>query len=170
VGPTRQLLLQPHLHRVAVLLGPAYAGEACPDKSALLTISMRDWRLASAGMSCIAVRDDDRDQFSAYRQCERRTHPDISLRRDNGILNSDIVAFAVTGWPRLAIAELAARVDEMEDAANDELSGMRIDHLRVEQIVESHSEPDFDRRSFELGSGSYLLMSVRCPDIWAAGI
>jgi hypothetical protein len=154
----------------AILLGPAHAGKACPDNIALLTISMREWRLASAGMSCIAVRHEGRDQFSTYRQCERRTPPEISLRRDNGILNSDIVAFDVTGWPRQAIAELAARVDETEDAANDDLSGMRIGYLRVKQIMEGDGEPDFGRRSFDLGSGSYLLMSVRCPDIWAAGI
>jgi hypothetical protein len=152
------------------LPGPTHAEKACPDNSALLSISLGDWRFARAGMMCIATGHEGRDQLPAFRRCEKRPHPGISLRRNSGILNSDIIAFDVTGWPRQAIAELAARVDEMEDPLNDDFSTVRIDHRRVRRIVESDDEPDIDRRSFDLGSGSYLLMSVRCPDIRAAGI
>ncbi len=85
----------------------------------------------------------------------------MSLRRDSSILNPDTMAFDVTGWPRQAIVELAARIGAMEDPLSDDFAAVTIGPLQVRRINENETESALGRCSVDLNSAGYLLIKVR---------
>jgi len=84
----------------------------------------------------------------------------LCLRTGPSILNRNVLPFDVTSWPRRAIAELAARVQNMKDPLNREFSKASIEGLKVHRIEEADDQETLSSPTFEFYSGCYLLMIV----------
>lgn len=139
-----------------------YAETHYIDDGALLAISSDHGRVV-AGMMCYAADSvyDTRDVPRCLRAEARRGY--MCRRLNSNILNSDILAFDVTSWPREAISELANRLRRLDDPMNYDFTKAKVAGFPLRRIEESWEDAIFKDPVFELSSGCYLLMKVAPP-------
>lgn len=145
--------------------GGLFAGTSNPHaddgNTVLLAISLNHGRPA-AGMMCNGTELKTADSVGNPPRSKRieASASRISRRSSASILNPDVLAFDVTQWPRAAIAELASRLNLMDDPVNDDFSRVTVAERRVRRIEEAQGEDDLASPVFEFSFGCYLLMKA----------
>jgi len=141
-----------------------YAETHYIDDGALLAISSDKGRVV-AGMMCYATGSvyDTRDLPRCLKAEARRGY--MCRRLNSTILNSDILAFDVTSWPREAISELANKLRHLEDPMNYDFTKAKVAGLPLRRMDESREDSIFAESVFEFSSGCYLLMKVASPPV-----
>lgn len=129
--------------------------------TALLAISFNHGRPV-AGMMCNGTDIRAVDSAGNPPRSERIETSGSGMCRRSGasILNPDVLAFDVTQWPRNAIAELASRLNLMDDPLNHDFSRVTVAERSVRRIDETQGEDSLASPVFEFSFGCYLLMKV----------
>ncbi|WP_162914225.1 hypothetical protein [Taklimakanibacter lacteus] len=132
--------------------------------TALLAISFDDGRV-TAGMMCNSTGLGNADPAGVPPVCRKFEEPGARAcqRSSSSILNPDILAFDVTRWPRHAVAELANRLQLMDDPLNYDFSRVTLAGWKVRRIMENRGQDGLAPLVFEFSSGSYLLMKAPGP-------
>lgn len=151
------------LTTIALLMGFSGLG-AEENNTALLAISLHEGHV-TAGMMCNGTEFGDVDHpGNPPPPMSRKLAPNgaMCLRSSASILNPDVLAFDVTLWPRQAIADLASRLQLMDDPLNYDFSKVSLAGRKVRRIEETQAEGDLDP-VFEFSFGCYLLMKAAEP-------
>jgi hypothetical protein len=143
------------------LLAGASNLHADDGNTVLLAISFNDGRVA-AGMMCNGTELRTTDSAGDPPRSRKIEMPGSGMcrRSSASILNPDVLAFDVTQWPRDAIAELASRLNLMDDPLNYDFSRVTVAERRVRRIEETQGEDSLASPVFEFSFGCYLLMKA----------
>lgn len=143
------------------LLAGASNPHADDGSTALLAISLNHGRPA-AGVMCNSTEFRTADSAGNPPRSKRieASASGMCRRSTASILNPDVLAFDVTQWPRDAIAELASRLNLMDDPLNHDFSRVTVAERRVRRIEETEGEDSLASPVFEFSFGCYLLMKA----------